>query len=191
MKYILGILLLTTSIMAQDVPVEPEPAPPEKMYYTATGWFGPWPEVAIGESTPNGTPECEATILEDGMPVPRNWVKLAGDGKVFCPVEIDQTRKDEALAIIAVSEAIQAKVAQATCGSLAAAKIAVDLGNKDPALTIAQRKQFLLDFSDIFTQIKAGSIDLAISDMSLVVPDGTIVTDTDKVKYLAYINECL
>jgi len=189
MKYLLLALLLSLNVFAQDVPEEPPAPAPEKMYYTSGGWFGPWPVVEIGTETANGTPECEATLLEDGRPVSRSWVKLAGDGKVSCPVEIDLTRKNTALGIAAVREAINSKKQLMSCGNDLIASLG--LSNASKGLTKVQRKKYIKDFADIFDQIKAGSLDLAVEDIADIAADGVVVTEQEKTDVIAKLNECM
>jgi len=83
MRYLL-ILFVTFNLFAA-----------EKFYYNDKGWFGPWPERAVGVETPNGTIECEATIFENDLPIPRFWLKRKANGKLKCPVEISNVRKNE------------------------------------------------------------------------------------------------
>lgn len=166
MKYLLILLILPLSIFATD-----------KFYYRSNGWFSSSDAIAIGTTTNKGDVECAATILDNGRPVPRSWVKLS-NGKVKCPVEIDQARKDLALAEDADRALLDLRMKKISFGQLLIGKIANR--NDVKGLTLGQYQTLSAQLTPIQNLLSSGSLDTAKMAVQAITADGTIITEADK-----------
>lgn len=182
MKNFIALLLFITSftVMAQD----------RVTFYTATGWFGPWPldqvtfdGTAYG-ATPNGTPLAEVLMNGDK---PYNVAcvdfvpKMDGENQVGIISVLNQTNCDAYNAQKATDDALALELSNQLklikYGNDIVALIGIR--NKSKSLTVEQVATLVSTYAPIQGLLQSGSLETAKVQVNAITPDGVIITASD------------
>jgi hypothetical protein len=182
MRYLFLFLICFSSLAA------------EKFYYIKNGWLGTSEQVEVNGvfiQTPNGFPLCEATIIDHNtnFPIPYSYLERDSNDVILCPVQISESRKNQELAKDLIEKAIIKKSIDRECGE----KIVDFVAYKNDLKSLTDQQR--IDMSALYSLpkmlLKDGSLLIAKSKISEIIPDGILITASDQSEIISRINSCL
>jgi hypothetical protein len=122
------------------------------------------------------------TAYDEETGITKEWKVLVVDEEKKSIFQAEESSKETE------AQELQSALKAMDCGKKSQAFMLVR--NVKKQLTKLQRKQLVSTYSPIKTLLDTGSLDVAIDEISAVVPDGVIITSEDKVKIVEFINNC-